>query len=132
MSRERTCSVCGTPGLTGECPICAEAWEHRAAAEGMTREERARALREIPEILEIDFAKVHQRIEELVGRPVFTHELGTGGMAYLEHEILTGVAPSLDGVLSKFPADKPVARSAIVVDSAEIDQADEIPEGVDG
>lgn len=30
---ERTCSVCGTPGLTGECPVCVEAWENRKPAE---------------------------------------------------------------------------------------------------
>lgn len=106
MAEERTCSVCGTEGLTGECPVCAAAWEKRRPAEEMTREERTAALDALPEKLEIEFSKIHQRIEELVGRPVFTHEMGT--MAYLRHEILTGDIPSLDGIMAKFPADKPV------------------------
>jgi hypothetical protein len=74
----------------------------------MTPEERLAEFRSPGAILEIDWPKVHQRIEELVGRPVWTHELGTGGMAYLEHEILTGHHPSMEGVLAKLPADKPV------------------------
>ena len=60
-------------------------------------------------ILEIDFDKLHQRIEELVGRPVFTHEMGTSGVDYLEHEILTGTHPDFDGILAKLPEGKPVA-----------------------
>lgn len=114
----RTCSVCGTPDLTAECPVCASAWEIREPAESMTREQRAKALRQIPEKLEIEFAKIHQRVEELVGRPVFTHEMGTSGMANLEHEILTGHVPSLGGVLAKIPDDK-----SVIVVSTEADDA---------
>lgn len=108
MAKERTCSVCGTEGLTDECPVCVAAWEKRRPAEEMTRDDRAAALDALPGILEIEFSKIHQRIEELVGRPVFTHEMGTKGMAYLRHEILTGDVPSLEGIMAKFPADKPV------------------------
>lgn len=74
----------------------------------MTPEERRAEYRSWGGILEIDFSKVHQRIEELVGRPVWTHELGTSGIPYLEHEILTGEHPGLDGVMAKLPHDKPI------------------------
>jgi hypothetical protein len=74
----------------------------------MNPDERAAALDALPERLEIEFAKIHQRVEELVGRPVFTHEMGTEGMQYLRHEILTGHQPDLEGVLAKLPHDKMV------------------------
>ena len=110
---ERTCSVCATKGLTGECPVCAAAWEKRRPAEEMTGEERAAALDALPKKLEIEFPKIHQRVEELVGRPVFTHEMGTDGMKYLRHEILTGGVPSLEGVMAKLPADAEIIPVAV-------------------
>lgn len=104
----RTCTRCGHPDLTEACPTCTIEWENRRDAEDMTPEERLAEFRGWGTVLEIDFAKVRQRIEELVGRPVFTHEMGTSGVAYLEHEILTGTHPTAEGVMAKFPADKPV------------------------
>lgn len=104
----RTCSVCGTKGLTGECPICAEAWEHRQPADEMTPEERLEAFDAIPEKLEIDFSKYHKRIEELVGRPVWTHEMGTKGTELLRYEIISGNQPTFEGILAKIPPDKQV------------------------
>lgn len=111
----RICTRCGHPDLTEACPTCTAEWEARRDAQGMTPEERLAEFRSWGDILEIDFAKVHQRIEELVGRPVMTHEMGTSGVPYLEHEILTGTHPTMDGVLAKLPADKPV----LVVDASD-------------
>lgn len=108
MSDKRTCTRCGTPDLTEACPVCTAEWENRPDAATMTPEERLAEFRSWGNVLEIDFAKVHQRIEELVGRPVWTHEMGTSGVPYLEHEILTGQHPSMDGVLAKLPVDMPV------------------------
>jgi hypothetical protein len=113
MSTLRTCTRCGHENLTEACPTCTAEWEDRRDAAEMTPEERLAEMKSWGPILEIDWPKVHQRIEELVGRPVFTHEMGTGGMAYLVHEILTGHHPSLEGVMAKLPAGKPV----IVVES---------------
>lgn len=108
MSDPRTCTRCGTPDLTEACPTCTAEWDGRPDATTMTPEERLAEFRSWGGILEIDWPKVHKRIEELVGRPVWTHEMGTSGLPYLEHEILTGQHPSMDGVLAKLPADKPV------------------------
>jgi hypothetical protein len=41
----------------------------------MTGDERGDALQVLYGPLEIPMSLVHQRIEELVGRPVFTHEM---------------------------------------------------------
>lgn len=107
MTSSRTCTRCGTPDLTAACPVCTAEWEKRRDAAGMAPEERLAEFELWTGILEIDWPKVHQRIEELVGRPVWTHEMGTGGMAYLRHEILTGEHPTMEGVLAKLPHDKP-------------------------
>jgi uncharacterized Zn finger protein (UPF0148 family) len=114
VSDPRTCTRCGTPDLTQACPVCTLEWENRREAVEMSPEERLAEFQSWGPVLEIDFDKLQQRIEELVGRPVWTHELGTSGVAYLEHEILTAQHPSLDGVLAKIPADKQV----IVVDAS--------------
>lgn len=108
MSEPRTCTRCGTPNLTEACPKCTAEWEARRDASEMTPEERLAEFRSWGGVLEIDFAKVHQRVEELVGRPVWTHEMGTSGLPYLEHEILTGTHPTMEGVLAKLPADKQI------------------------
>lgn len=106
-SEARTCKRCGHPDLYEACPTCLAEWENRRDASEMTPEERVAEF-DSWDSLEIEFAKIHQRIEELVGRPVFTHELGTSGVPYLHHEILTSERPGLDGILAKLPADKPV------------------------
>jgi len=98
-ARTRTCSRCSTSGLTEACPVCTEEWESRRDAAEMTPEERWAEFESWGPILEIDFSKLHKRIEELVGRPVFTHELGTSGVPYLKYEILSGEHPSFEGQL---------------------------------
>lgn len=52
------------------------------------------------------FDVICQRVDKLVGRSVFTHELAHP--EYLEHEIRTGTRPSLGGIIAKFPPDMPV------------------------
>lgn len=74
MSPVRACHLCGT--LTDDwCPTCTAAFPERRNADQMTGDERAAELALWYGPLEIEFALMHQRIEELVGRPVWTHEL---------------------------------------------------------
>lgn len=55
----------------------------------MDKEERVRELRKLlEESLAVPFPEAHKRIEELVGRPVWTHEMATP--EYLYDEIMTG------------------------------------------
>jgi hypothetical protein len=65
----------------------------------MSREERATTLEIINPILTIPFADLHQWIEELAGRPVWTHELGTGGFARLAAEVRSGQPATLEDVI---------------------------------
>ena len=104
--KPRTCSRCGTAAVIEACPTCTIEWENRRAADEMTVDERLAEFRSWGPILEIDFAKMHERFEELVGRPVWTHELAKPEL--LEHEIATGTRPTMEGVLAKFPDGKPI------------------------
>lgn len=103
----RICTRCATGVADGQpCPTCVKAWEKRTDASEMTPEERAAEFDSWTGVLEIGFSMLHERIEELVGRPVWTHELAR--IELLRHEILTGEHPSMEGVLAKLPADMPV------------------------
>jgi len=80
----------------------------------MTREERAAELQMLlestgAELVELGYPTFHDfhgRATELMERDVWTHEFAFPD--YLYHEILTGVRPSMDGIIAKLPADKPV------------------------
>jgi hypothetical protein len=72
----RTCHICGTE-TAEECPVCARTWENRPKPEDCTDVEKLRQFDWIISSatpLEIDFEKIHERVEELLGRPVWTHE----------------------------------------------------------
>jgi hypothetical protein len=57
-------------------------------------------------VLTVDFSILHKRIEELVGRPVWTHELAD--IESLRKEIEKGKRASFIEVIDKIPADKQV------------------------
>ena len=93
------------------CEKCQRDFETRKDAKRMTVEERAMALEEIIEkaIVTMPFGQIHQRIEELVGRPVWTHELaGKERCAMLVAEIRSGNQASINDVFDKIPADNKV------------------------
>jgi hypothetical protein len=74
MSKLRKCHICGTE-TDVECPTCVENFETRTPAENMSILDRVKELRLLAGPLEIPFSMLHKRIEELFGRPVWTHEL---------------------------------------------------------
>ncbi len=77
---ERVCHVCGFR-CREWCPVCIAAFPSRRSAAEMSVEERVAEMAALSGPLEIPFAMVHERIEELVGRPVYTFGLeghGTG------------------------------------------------------
>jgi hypothetical protein len=74
MSKTRTCHICGTITDTW-CPTCIMAYPNRRIAHEMTGDERAAEMEMWRGNLEIPFDLLHERIEELVGRPVWTHEM---------------------------------------------------------
>jgi hypothetical protein len=54
----------------------------------------------------VGFDAVWKRVDALVGRSTYTHELAYP--EYLEHEIMSGLVPSVEGIVAKFPHDMPV------------------------
>ena len=90
------------------CQMCVNDFNSRRPASEMTAEERADALEGLGKQLTISFTDLHQWIEELVGRGVMTHELGTIGFTALIEEVRRQVPATLADVLAKLPRDKPV------------------------
>lgn len=73
----RNCHYCGTECLPRQgCPKCLAEWHLRPEPHTMTPDEREAEMRSHRGVLEVDFSMLHKRFEELVGRPVWTHELG--------------------------------------------------------
>jgi hypothetical protein len=104
----RTCHICGTQ-TEKWCPTCVAAFKSRQSARKMTGDERAAEMRLFAGPLEIPFALLHQRIEELVGRPVWTHELGTNFDGLVE-EARTRQHPTFEQIVA------PLAEKAIIVE----------------
>ena len=105
--KERDCHICGTHCTTW-CPKCVADFENRQAAEEMTPEERVSEFEMWEGPLEIPIRMLHKRLEELVGRPIWTHELGTEGCEPLKAEILDSHPATMSDVLNKIPKDKDV------------------------
>ena len=91
-------------GLTSFCPDCVQAFENRRDAATMTPQERADEFRWWGSMLTIPFSDLRQRIEELAGRSVWTHELAHPDQ--IIEEIERQQPASLYDVLDKIPADK--------------------------
>lgn len=98
----RVCHICGTEvGARESCPTCLKNFDSRRSATAMTIDERVVELEAICDVIEIPFDKIHQRIEELVGRPVWTHEIGWPEL--LVEEIRSQKPASFEDVLAKVP-----------------------------
>ncbi len=100
---ERECHMCGNK-CRSWCQVCTLAFEKRRPVAEMSVEERVDELRMWAGPLEIEFANLHKRIEELMGRSVWTHE-----MAYFDSlvaELRSGAQANIADVINKIPADK--------------------------
>lgn len=65
--------------------------------------ERLAAFDALPALLTMPFEYVHNRINELVGRRVFTHEMVSHNLENIRTEILGGQHPSLAQQISHVP-----------------------------
>lgn len=96
-------------GLAYGCTGCQNTLERSADPQTMSNEDR---VDEMYAVLHRKKAKwagidaVWQRIDKLVGRSVYTHELAYP--EYLEHEIMTGTVPSMEGIIAKLPENMEV------------------------
>ncbi len=78
MGDTRICHICGTEtGAKASCPTCVAAFSDRPPVLLMTIDERRTELAQWLGVLEIPFDLVHERIEELVGRPVQAYEMAS-------------------------------------------------------
>jgi hypothetical protein len=93
----------GLGALSGACPDCMEAWAKRRDPDTMTGDERAAEIDFWTGIVTIPFADIHQRINELVGRGVFTHEMGS---KELLEEARTRVHPTPQEIINAIPSNK--------------------------
>ena len=59
------------------CPECLALWPNLPHPLEMSGEERVAEMTLLAGITTVPFSMIHQRIEALVGRPVYTHEIGT-------------------------------------------------------
>ena len=103
MRGERACHICGTR-TSKWCPTCVANFRHRPKAHTMSPHQRAQELRLLAGPLEIPFDLLHQRIEELLLRPVWTHELGN--VDALIAEILSSQRATMDDIMAKVTAEK--------------------------
>lgn len=92
---ERICSRCGSIAIE-ECPECLEEYLHRKDVKLMAIDERVKEFQSWKKC-EIYFDKIHKRLEELVGRPIWTHEFGRWDE--IIEEIKSGKHPTLEEIL---------------------------------
>ncbi len=91
-----------------ECSGCVRDFTERQDAKTMTGDERAAEMRRWGSQLTVEFGKVHQRIEELVGRSVYTHEMaGQELWDALVEEARTQQHIGFADVLAQLPWGKP-------------------------
>lgn len=84
------------------CPKCMEEFKNRRPADEMTGDERAAECQRLRSgRLSQPFSQIQTRFEELVGRPVWTHELGL----------------CIDALIERARTRQPLPRSAGVDDS---------------
>ena len=103
----RVCHFCeSVVGAVAQCQTCTDAFPNRRDAKTMTVPERIEELEQWFGVLEIDCTLQHQRIEELMGRPVWTHEMGSPDSLYQELE--NGKQATMADVIGKVPDDKPL------------------------
>lgn len=89
----RDCHIHGTACEDGQpCPDCVVMYDGLPSVEAMTVPQRIAEFRMWCGVSEINFGDIHKRIEQLVGRPVWTHELIT--REALEQEIVAHGAPA--------------------------------------
>ncbi len=95
---ERICHICGTR-CAENCPTCTANFPSRKSAGKMTLDERLAEFDLLGGILEFDFSLLHKRMEELIGRTVWTHEFAKPEQ--LRAEMISGQRASIENVIEK-------------------------------
>ena len=106
----RVCHIDQTEISDGAaCASCMTRWPDLPDPKSMTGDERAAEMAALSGPLQVPFSLVHGRIEALVGRPVWTHEMGLSWDALVEESRTQPGDASPDRVMAALIAsDKPV------------------------
>jgi hypothetical protein len=104
------CSTCGAL-LTGPCAHCTAFYRGEqpikpTRPDYMSGDERAEEIRKLTSKLSIPIDLVMARIDELVGRPVHTHELAERNFENILNEARTRLHPSTEQIINLIPEHK--------------------------
>lgn len=103
----RRCRWCGaTVPRMAFCSDCIMAWPARPAPETLSADEREAELRLLGESVEVPFDLMHQRIEALLGRPVWTHEFGLNWEGLCQEVRWEGRPSTLQDIIELIPEAK--------------------------
>lgn len=112
----RVCHWCGEHVPKEEsCPHCLAAWTSRKPARELTPGEREAEARTL-EWAEVPFDLIHARLEELIGRPVWTHEFGLNWEGLMKEARWEGRAATMSEIVDLIPPEK---RLVVVVPEEE-------------
>lgn len=87
------------------CDHCQDEFPNRRAPHLMTPDERVSEMQSLG-VCEVAFAMIHARIESLVGRPVWTHEMGLNWSGLLQECRWKGRPATMDEIIDLVPAEK--------------------------
>ena len=102
----RICHICkNSVPYKQFCEYCVKAFENLPNPEDMTSQERVKEMKLWKGSLEIPFSMLHERIEALLGRSVWTHEMGLN-WEDLVVEAGTREHPNIASILDLIPEEK--------------------------
>lgn len=103
----RTCHFCSrSVGAKEYCNHCVVMWNLRPRPEEMTPDGREAEMRSLGGPMEVPFDLMHQRMEQLVGRPVWTHEMGLNWDGLCKEARWEGRAATMQEVIELIPEEK--------------------------
>lgn len=114
-----TCAIDGNVS-TGYCPVCCERFASALSADLMTPDQRVAEIRQLREANRVPLEAWAERISDLCGRRVMTHEFCTPVFPMLIEEARTRVHPTQEQILNKMQIIRP-GVPVIVIDAEDDD-----------
>ena len=109
----RTCHFCQSEVPDKMvCQPCVDHWPDRPSPHTMTADEREEEMVLLDGPLEVPFELVHGRIESLVGRPVWTHEMAANWEGLCKEARWENRPATMNEILALIPAEQRIIVSA--------------------
>lgn len=106
MKKTRVCHWCQQEVPADEvCAACLEAFPSRPKPETMTADQREAEMRSLV-WTEVPFSMIHGRIEQLVGRPVWTHEFALSWEGVVKEARWETRPATMDEIIGLIPREK--------------------------